>query len=772
MSSPRWHLPLLLSLALASAPSWAAGGNETLFNFVKPMAVVTVGTQDADLPSTTAEATPEGEILRRVNFRPASQPTLRLAPASGSWDWSQADSMSLRIQNAMDWALTLEIDIDGIDGKPGLHASVALPAGPAQTLLVPLKATSPEMFGMRAGVPMPFNLDGQRLLIATRVEGELDRSKVGAVRIYLREPKAPQDILVARFGTRSGGKELRRAYTGIIDGFGQASRGDWPEKVKSPEQLAAAWKAEGEQLQKWQRDPARYDRFGGLLGSLRFEASGFFRSEKRNGRWWLVTPDGHPFWSLGVNTVNAESSQTYVEGREYMFASLPRDGEPLAVFYGQSDDRAGVGAQQGRNFGSGRWFDFYAANRFRANGGLSGDAAAEAWRERTLQRLNGWGFNSLGNWSAPAFATAQRMPYSVPLSISGDYATVSTGYDWWGAMPDPFDPRFAMAAERAIAIAARDHREDPWLLGYYADNELAWAGREGPQARFALAFGALKLSTDSPAKRAFIKQLKDRYKEHEALAAAWGVQLGAWEDLDAPGYEAPLPDEAHPAIAEDYSAFLRLYADQYFKTLHDSLNWHAPNHLLLGPRFAVSTPEALASCAQYCDVLSFNLYVPSPQLGYDAEYVRSLDKPVLISEFHFGSRDRGPFWGGVAEVYNEQQRGESYRKFLAEALKDPQIIGAHWFQYLDQPASGRLLDGENGHIGLVGITDLPFGRFVDAVRKANQQLEKGLLKEAEAAASAEPQPQPQPQPPAPAAEPSAETDPAASGEQPAAAQQE
>ncbi|MNZ33475.1 hypothetical protein D3C78_508210 [compost metagenome] len=745
MISPRWHLSLLLSLTLASAPGWAAGGNETLFNFVKPMAVVTVDTAGADLPSTTAEATPEGEILRRVNFSPVKQPTLRLAPASGSWDWSQADSMSLRIQNAMDWALTLEIDIDGVDGAPGLHATVALPAGPAQTLLVPLRPTAPEMFGMRAGVPMPVNLGGQRLLLATRVSGELERSKVGAVKIYLREPKAAQDILVGRFGTRAGGGELQKAYSGIIDGFGQASRGDWPEKVKSAEQLAAAWKAEGVQLQKWQRDPARYDRFGGLLGGPTFEASGFFRSEKRNGRWWLITPEGHPFWSLGVNTVNAESSQTYVEGREYMFASLPKDGEPLTAFYGQSDDRRGVGAQQGRRFDHGRWYDFYAANRFRANGGLDSDVAAESWRERTLQRLTGWGFNSLGNWSDPAFATAQRMPYSVPLAISGDYATVSTGYDWWGAMPDPFDPRFAMAAERAIAIAARDHREDPWLLGYYADNELAWAGHgDSPQARFALTFGALKLSTDSPAKRAFIKQLKDKYKEHEALAQAWGVPLAAWEDLDAAGYGAPQPNEAHPAIAEDYSAFLRLYADQYFKTLRDSLNWNAPNHLLLGARFAVSTPEALASCAQYCDVLSFNLYVPKPQLGYDADYVRSLDKPVLISEFHFGSRDRGPFWGGVAEVYNEQQRGESYQRFLADALKDPQIIGAHWFQYLDQPASGRLLDGENGHIGLVGITDLPFGRFVDAVRKANLQVEKVVLEKAKAAANAAPETPAQP----------------------------
>jgi hypothetical protein len=746
MISPRWHLPLLLSLAIASAPAWSAGGNETLFNFVKPMAVVSITTQNADLPSSTAEATPEGEILRRVNFNPAPQPTLRLVPSSGSWDWSQSDSMSLRIQNAMDWAITLEVDIEGVAGAPGLRASIALPPGPAQTLVIPLHAIAPEDFGMRAGVPMPVTQDGQRLLLASKVTGELNRSQVGAVKLFLTAPKAAQDILVGRFGTRAGNDEYHKAYTGIVDGFGQSTRSDWPEKVKSPEQLASAWKAEGEQLKKWQPAPGR-DAFGGLLDGPAFEGTGFFRTEKRNGRWWLVTPEGHSFWSLGVNAVNADSSQTYVEGREYMFASLPKEDEPLAVFYGQRDDRSGVGAQQGRAFGNGRWFDFYAANRFRADGGLTGDAAAAAWRERTVQRLGSWGFNTLGDWSDPAFASEPRLPYSVPLSISGDYATVSTGYDWWGAMPDPFDPRFAMAAERAIAIAARDHREDAWLLGYYADNELAWAGRgDDPQAHFALAFGALKLSTDSPAKRAFIKQLKDKYQEHEQLAEAWGVQLGAWEDLDAPGYQAPMPSEAHPAIAQDYSAFLRLYADQYFKTLKDSLQWHAPNHLLLGPRFAVSTPEALASCAQYCDILSFNLYVPLPQQGFDANYVRSLNKPVLITEFHFGSRDRGPFWGGVAEVYNEQQRGEAYQRFLAEAAKEPNIVGAHWFQYLDQPVTGRLLDGENGHIGLVGITDLPFSGFVDAVRKANQQTLRGIDEQARAAAKAPAEPEPKPAP--------------------------
>jgi hypothetical protein len=56
---------------------------------------------------------------------------------------------------------------------------------------------------------------------------------------------------------------------------------------------------------------------------------------------------------------------------------------------------------------------------------------------------------------------------------------------------------------------------------------------------------------------------------------------------------------------------------------------------------------------------------------------------------------------------------------VAAARADPAIVGAHWFQYADQPVSGRLLDGENSHVGLVGITDIPFAGFIKAARIAN-----------------------------------------------------
>ena len=294
-----------------------------------------------------------------------------------------------------------------------------------------------------------------------------------------------------------------------------------------------------------------------------------------------------------------------------------------------------------------------------------------------------------------------------------------------------------MATERAVAIAARDHRDDPWLIGYYADNELAWAGPgDDPQSRYALAYGTLKMTTDVPAKRAFLKQLRDKYRNQAGLSKAWGIDLPAWELMEDPGFVPPMPNPEHPEIENDFKYFQKVFADTYFKTISDSLKWHAPNQLLLGGRFATSTPEAVASCAQYCDVLSFNLYTLKPQDGYDFAALRALDKPVLITEFNFGSSDRGPFWGGVTQLAKEEDRGPAYANFLKQALSEPSIVGVHWFQYLDQPVTGRLLDGENGHFGLVGITDLPYQGFVEAVRKSNLQAIDQLGKEAEKAAAA------------------------------------
>ena len=714
---------LLLSLFCSATGRVSAAEATDIYSFVKPLDLVKLELQDTVLPSQTAEETASGEILRRLTFKSVAQPALRMVPQSGRWDWSAAGAMTLRIQNAMDWAVTLDVSIESAGGKV-LQTRLALPSGPAQTLVVPLKATSPLAHGMRAGPTMPWSHEGQRLILAETVTGELVADQILAVSISMPRPDSPQSILLGRFGTRKSDL-LQPLYEGLVDGFGQYTRASWPEKVKDQAQLTAAARQEQEQLKAWLAKRPATDKFGGLLNGPVFKASGFFRTAKQDDRWYLVTPEGNAFFSLGVNTVTTSHSKTYVEGRERMFNALPAEGEALAAFYGTGDNRSDSGANRGRAFDHGRWFDFYNANLQR----IDGQGNSSAWPQRSLDRLQAWGFNTLGNWSDSAFAGNERVPYTLPLSIRGDFASISTGQDWWGGMPDPFDPRFAMAAERAIAIASRDLRDDPWLIGYFADNELAWAAPGADaRARYALAYATLRLTTDVPAKRAFLKQLRDKYRNQNGISKAWGIDLQAWELMEDPGFEAPLPDPAHPEIERDLQKFLRLYADTYFKTIADALKWHAPNQLLLGGRFAITTPEAVASCAQYCAVLSFNFYSTTPQQGYDWELLRQLDKPILVSEFHFGSRDRGPFWGGVSEVYREEDRGPAYAKFLRASLNEPQLVGVHWFQYIDQPVTGRLLDGENGHLGLIGITDLPFRGFVEAVRKANLAMPEQWLK--------------------------------------------
>ena len=726
----RRTLPVMFIL-LFSAPLLAA--QQTLFSFVRPASVVNVTTQDATLPQYNAEQTAEGEVLRRVVFNPVAQPTLRLAPQSGAWDWSAGQALTLRLQSGMDWALTVNVTIQSSDGRT-LTSRIDLPAGPAQTVMVPLKASSPLSQGMRVGPPMPWVFEGQRLLLASS-EGEADLAQITSLSLSIPGPKVAQSLLIEKVGVQDDDLAFKAAYAELIDGYGQSTRGRWPEKIVNDEQLKAAATREQAQLKAWlaERDTLKLDAYGGVLAGPVFEAKGFFRGEKREGRWYLVTPDGHPFYSLGVNAVAADGGRTYVAGREGMFKALPGEGDALAAFYGQGNNDDGNASSLGRGFKQGRWFDFYASNLQRTYGKPceQGDQAAACpplvvdaprWQGHTLDRLQAWGFNTLGNWSDPALGQAKRLPYTLALSIVGDYASISTGMDWWGRMPDPFDPRFAMATERAVAIAARDHRDDPWLIGYFADNELAWAAPgDDPKARYGLAYGTLRLTTDVPAKRAFLKQLRDKYRNQAGLSKAWGIELTAWELMEDPGFEAPLPNPEHPEIERDYQYFQQVFAETYFKTISDALKWHAPNHLLLGGRYAVSTPEAVKACAEFCDVLSFNFYTLKPEDGYDFARLAELDKPVLVSEFQFGSRDRGPFWPGPLEVAREEDRGPAYANFLKAALAQPMIVGAHWFQYLDQPASGRLLDGENGHLGLVAITDVPYVGFVEAVRRSNRQ---------------------------------------------------
>ena len=49
-------------------------------------------------------------------------------------------------------------------------------------------------------------------------------------------------------------------------------------------------------------EESQFDKFGGWKG-LKGTKTGVFHTEKINNRWWIITPEGNIFWSIGMYCV-------------------------------------------------------------------------------------------------------------------------------------------------------------------------------------------------------------------------------------------------------------------------------------------------------------------------------------------------------------------------------------------------------------------------------------------------------------------------------------
>ena len=259
----------------------------------------------------------------------------------------------------------------------------------------------------------------------------------------------------------------------LIDTFGQYRHKDWPGKVHSVEELRQRKEQEALDLTK-NPGPADRDQYGGWLSGPKREATGRFRTEKIDGVWWLVDPEGRLFWSHGIDCVGSANAVTPITDREKWFADLPASDSPLAIFYGEGN-WAPHNYYEGR--GTYKTFNFTAANLLRKYG----DAWQNDFNRLVHRRLRSWGMNTIANWSDPDII------FSAENALHG-YAAVSrpgrlqgsSGY--WGKFCDVFDPEFAEAAKRAVS-QVQQSTGDPWCLGYFVDNELSWGDE------FSLATG-------------------------------------------------------------------------------------------------------------------------------------------------------------------------------------------------------------------------------------------------------------------------------------------
>jgi hypothetical protein len=293
------------------------------------------------------------------------------------------------------------------------------------------------------------------------------------------------------------------------------------------------------------------------------------------------------------------------------------------------------------------------------------------WVDFTLRRMDAWGLNTVANWSDPELWRAARKPYVVPLG------RWDTGTNYLG-LPDVYSDEFVRNADASARRQCELRKNDPWLLGYFLANEPPFPQKELQTAELILA------GPDTATRRAL----------REVLA----------------GGDTP----------KARKRFIQASFDRYIQVTSAAVKKHDPNHLNLGMRSGGRPTEAELRVSRAFDVYSVNIY----DRQVSAERMQQIEaltgKPVLIGEFHFGVPERG-LAASLVQVKDQEARGVAYRYYVEQAFAMPGLIGTHWFQWADQPATGRF-DGENYNIGLVDVTDRPYRELIDAMTLTHERL--------------------------------------------------
>lgn len=166
--------------------------------------------------------------------------------------------------------------------------------------------------------------------------------------------------------------------------------------------------------------------YGGLKSGKPATATGYFRTQKVGGRWWLIDPEGWRFLHVGVASVRRGGSQSSKQ------ACASKFGQP------------------------------------------------QAWAQKTAELLHENGFNGAGAWSETDLLRSAPKPvvYTQIWSFMANY-----GKKRGGTYPQPghtgypngcifvFDPEFETFCDQHAKQLAATSR-DPWLLGHFSDNEM------------------------------------------------------------------------------------------------------------------------------------------------------------------------------------------------------------------------------------------------------------------------------------------------------------
>ncbi len=419
------------------------------------------------------------------------------------------------------------------------------------------------------------------------------------------------------------------------------------------------------------------DRYGAWTGKT-FEPTGFFRAEK-DSRWWLVSPDGNAFLSLGINHLHPN------------FWNQPYNSEAWKTHLGLENFRS---------------------REFRP-----------ALREWFLETCREFGFNTVGVHSSLDIVNTPRptMPYVPKI----EFVEIP---HWRTDVPDEnfldvFAESFASRCERLAREVAAPARDDPYLLGYSMTDCPLFTEedcRERPdviggarrESRVGWPRRLRNMGSESPGKRAYVETMQDLYRgEIKAFNATYGTTFDSFDSLASAEGWRPQTDLSNANETRDNVEFLKRVVAKYYRTARDAIQRHDPNHMFLGDKINANTDSletVLPVTSQFTDIVVYQMYgryeVQKP--GLDRWFARS-GKAVINGDSAFTMiTDTMPRpYGPVADSIEE--RAEWTAEFLRSAFARPEFVGWHYCGLID---ASQLVSGKQNrqHSGLIDGYGKPY----------------------------------------------------------------
>ncbi len=416
------------------------------------------------------------------------------------------------------------------------------------------------------------------------------------------------------------------------------------------------------------------------LGSkaVKGKATGYFHVEERDKTWWVIDPAGNSYYIAGTDHVNYNAHWCEKLG----YAPYHRNCEQI---YG-------------------------------------GEAK---WAASATDRLKSWGFNTLGTGSSSS-TRYRGLPYLVNLNLgttfsATDYITPKTT---WTGFPNVFSPRFPVYCDKMARMLCEPYKDDPWLVGYFLDNELEWF----PNTSAGIFPDTFELPADNSAKQALVNFLKQRYAGINDFNKAWNTGIKDFPDILK---LRQVPGSTSERAKADQRDFVRQVAGKYFAITTAAIRKYDPNHLILGCRFAGQSPDIWDIAGKYSDIVSVNCYRTLDLErgvmtdGFETElkqWYREAKRPLMITEWSFPALDAGlPCRHGAGQrVPTQPDRAFAFAVFQKLLFTTPFIVGSDYFMWVDQPALGiSSVFPEDSNYGLVDEQDRSYPQLTQMAAELN-----------------------------------------------------